>query len=99
MPTGYRHISNEERRKWDVKLIECVFIRYSINSKGFRLWNPKATRIRVSRVVILLGEGFDGRTTGCLPNQGNQGKIREMRVDLKISGKNQGNPLIIYLQK
>ena len=31
--------------------------------------------------------------TGCLPNQGNQGKIREMLVDLKISGKNQGNPL------
>ena len=28
--------------------------------------------------------------TGCLPNQG---KIREMRVGLKISGKNQGIPL------
>ena len=28
----------------------------------------------------------EGATAGCLPNQGNQGKIRKMHVGLKISG-------------
>ena len=60
--TAYMHISNQERRKWDAKSVKCIFIGYSINSKGYRLWDPKARRIHVSRDVVFFEEDFDGRT-------------------------------------
>ena len=57
------HISSQERRKWDAKSVKCIFIGYSINSKGYRLWDPKTRRIQVSRDVVFFEEGFDGRTS------------------------------------
>ena len=59
--TAYAHISKEQRRKWDVKSERCIFIGYSIHSKGYRLWNPKAKRIHISRDVIFFEQDFDGR--------------------------------------
>ena len=61
--TAYTHISKEQRRKWDVKSEKCIFIGYSIHSKGYRLWDPKAKRIHISRDVIFFEQDFDGRIT------------------------------------
>ena len=58
---NYMHISKEQRRKWDVKSVKCILIGYSIYSKGYRLWDPKATRLHISRDVIFFEEDFDGR--------------------------------------
>ena len=60
--TAYMHMSNQERRKWDAKSVKCIFIGYSINSKGYRLWDPKARRIHASRDVVCFEADFDGRT-------------------------------------
>ena len=43
--------------------MKCIFIAYSINSKGHRLWDPNARRIHVSRDVVFFEEDFDGRTS------------------------------------
>ena len=61
--TAYAHISKEQRRKWDVKSEKCIFIGYSRHRKGYRLWDPKATRIHISRDVIFFEQDFDGRIT------------------------------------
>ena len=69
--TAYMHISREQRRKWDVKSVKCIFIGYSINSKGYRLWDPKAKRIHMSRDVIFFEEDFDGRISFSQSLKGN----------------------------
>ena len=69
--TAYMHISKEQRRKWDVKSVKFIFIGYSINSKGYRLWDPKAKRIHISREVIFFEEDFDGRISCSQSLKGN----------------------------
>ena len=61
--TAYVHISKEQRRKWDVKSVRCIFIAYSIHSTGYCLWDPKAKRIHISRAIIFFEQDFDGRIT------------------------------------
>jgi hypothetical protein len=49
---AYAHIPSQEREKFDEKGEKYIFIRYSDESKGFRLLNPKSNKLVVSRDVI-----------------------------------------------
>ena len=42
-----------------------------INSKGYRLWDPKAKRIHISRDVIFFEEDFDGHISFSQSLKGN----------------------------
>lgn len=46
------HIPKEKRRKWDKKSEEGVFVGYSENTKGFRVWIPSRNEIIIRRDVI-----------------------------------------------
>ncbi|CAK9821558.1 Retrovirus-related Pol polyprotein from transposon TNT 1-94 [Anthophora retusa] len=37
------------RGKFDQKLVECIFVSYSTESKAYRLWDPESQKIRQSR--------------------------------------------------
>ena len=49
---AYAHISGDERLKLDAKSIQCTFLGYHKGVKGFKLWDPKANKVVISRDVI-----------------------------------------------
>ena len=38
---AYAHVPCEKRHKLDDKSLKCIFVRYSEETKGYRLYNPK----------------------------------------------------------
>lgn len=55
---AYAHIPKEFRKKLISKSLRRVFVGYSTNSKGYRLWDPKRKRISICKDVL-----FDGNAT------------------------------------
>ena len=55
---AYVHVPKEQRSKLDRKSIPHVFLGYSSVSKAYRLWDPAAGKLTVSRDVV-----FDERST------------------------------------
>jgi len=49
---AYSHIPKENREKLDGKGEKCIFIGYSNESKGYRLYNPETKKMIISRDVI-----------------------------------------------
>jgi len=49
---AYSHIPKENREKLDGKGEKCIFIGYSDESKGYRLYNPDTKKVVISRDVI-----------------------------------------------
>lgn len=49
--SAYSHIPKDERQKLDDKALKCIFLGYSTNRKGYRLYNPNSRRIVHSRDV------------------------------------------------
>ena len=49
--TAYSHIPKDERHKLDDKALRCIFLGYSTNGKGYRLYNPNRRKIVHSRDV------------------------------------------------
>lgn len=49
--TAYSHIPKDERKKLDNKARKCIFLGYSTNRKGYRLYDPERQRIVYSRDV------------------------------------------------
>ena len=47
----YAHIPAKTRKKLDDKVVRCVMIGYSLESKGYRLYNPIKHELFVSRDV------------------------------------------------
>ncbi|KAK9873393.1 hypothetical protein WA026_022456 [Henosepilachna vigintioctopunctata] len=47
------HIPKEKRRKWDKKATSMIFVGYSENIKGFRLYDPTTRKIVTSRDVTI----------------------------------------------
>ncbi|KAJ8891512.1 hypothetical protein PR048_004040 [Dryococelus australis] len=45
---AYVHISDQTRKKWDVKSKEGIFVGYSETSKGFRVFLPNENKVIVS---------------------------------------------------
>ena len=48
----YVHIPNEERLKLDAKSRQCIFLGYQKGVKGFKLYDPKANKVVISRDVV-----------------------------------------------
>ena len=57
---AFAHIPDVERSKLDVKTKECVFLGYSHDDFGYRLWDPVKKRVFRSRDVIF----FEDRNLG-----------------------------------
>ncbi len=49
---AYVHVPDEPQTKLDLKVKKCVFIRYSLQQKGYRCYNPVTHEMRVSRDVV-----------------------------------------------
>ena len=49
---GYVLTPADERSKLDLTSIKCIFLGYSNEVKGYRLWDPKAQKIVFSRDVV-----------------------------------------------
>ena len=49
---AYALIPAQHRTKLDDKSVKCIFVGYSIESKGFRLYDPVTRRITISRDVV-----------------------------------------------
>ncbi|WP_129364608.1 hypothetical protein [Klebsiella pneumoniae] len=43
-----------QRKKLDDKAVKCIFVGYSAESKGYRLYHPQTKRILVSRDVVFV---------------------------------------------
>ena len=44
----------QQRRKLDDKAIKCIFVGYSVESKGYRLYHPQTKQILVSQDVVFV---------------------------------------------
>jgi hypothetical protein len=51
---AYFHVPRELRSKLDPKSKRCIFVGYSLTSKGYRVWDPIDNKIRVSRDLVVL---------------------------------------------
>uniref|UniRef100_A0A2N9HFB8 CCHC-type domain-containing protein n=1 Tax=Fagus sylvatica TaxID=28930 RepID=A0A2N9HFB8_FAGSY len=49
----YVHISSEDRSKLDPKSKKCIFFSYEKGVKGYKLWDPVAQKVVISRDVEL----------------------------------------------
>ena len=58
---AYMHIAKENRKKWNPKSKKCIFIGYSLHSKGYRLYDPKRKQVHESRDVIFVENEFGDR--------------------------------------
>ena len=47
----YVMYNSQERSKLDPKSRKCIFLGYADNVKGYRLWDPTAHKVVVSRDV------------------------------------------------
>ena len=49
---AYAHIPKENQKKLDKKGEKCIFIGYSHETKGYRLYKPESKELIISRDVI-----------------------------------------------
>jgi hypothetical protein len=49
---AYVHVPNEKRSKLDPKAEKCIFIRYSLEQKGYRCFNPSTRKLQVNKDVV-----------------------------------------------
>ncbi|MCP3664820.1 MAG: DDE-type integrase/transposase/recombinase [Gammaproteobacteria bacterium] len=57
---AFAHIPGNQRRKLDSKAQRCVFLGYSLTSKGYRLWNVKEHKV-ITRRDVIFDENLMGR--------------------------------------
>ena len=50
--TVFVHVPKDERAKFDPTGIKCVLVGYCETQKAFRLWDPSARKVRISRDVL-----------------------------------------------
>lgn len=55
---AYIHVPKQNRRKLDAKSVECVFVGYDENVKGYRMWNADDRRIEISRDVRFIDDDY-----------------------------------------
>jgi len=49
---AYVHIPIEERSKLNSKSKKCIFLRFEKGVKGYKLWDPVAQKVVISRDVV-----------------------------------------------
>jgi Reverse transcriptase (RNA-dependent DNA polymerase) len=54
----YVHLPSKERNKLSPLSTKCVFLGYAIGQKGFRCYDPKSRKMKISRNVIFLESIF-----------------------------------------
>eukprot|EP00794_Sanderia_malayensis_P003565 gene3565-biopygen3052 len=72
---AYMHIAKEERRKWDPKSKKCVFIGYSLHSKGYRL---KKTNDQHAETPVI------SQPDVCIDNSEQETEDKETVADMQI---------------
>ena len=55
---AYALVPMQQRRKLDDKAVKCIFVGYSAESKGYRLYHPQSKRILVSRDVVFVEDAM-----------------------------------------
>ncbi|OWZ20870.1 polyprotein [Phytophthora megakarya] len=50
---GYAHIDDATRRKLEAKRFQCLFLGYAENANGYRVYDLEASKVKVSRSVML----------------------------------------------
>ena len=56
----YAHVLDELRKKLDNKGHKCIFVGYSEDTKSYKLYNPIANKVIISRdVQIIKNESWD----------------------------------------
>uniref|UniRef100_A0A2N9HW24 Integrase catalytic domain-containing protein n=1 Tax=Fagus sylvatica TaxID=28930 RepID=A0A2N9HW24_FAGSY len=53
---AYVHISGEDMTKLDLKSKKCIFLGFKKRVKGYKLWDPIAQKVVISRDVVELDE-------------------------------------------
>lgn len=48
----YTHIPKQNRKKWDSKAKEGIFVGYDGCTKGYRIWYPETNKIETHRDII-----------------------------------------------
>jgi len=48
----YMHVPDKKRSKLDPKAEKCIFIRYSLEQKGYKCFNPSTQKLQVNRDVM-----------------------------------------------
>ena len=72
--TAYCHIPTDERQKLDDKSRKCIFLGYSLNRKGYRLYDQSKCKVIHSRDVSFneLSRGAEEKN---LPTKGNPAPV------------------------
>ena len=53
---AYAHVSDQLRKKLDNKGEKCIFIRYSVESTAYKLYNPTTNKVIINRYVQFIEE-------------------------------------------
>lgn len=48
------HVPKQKRKKWDSKSVECIFVGYCVNTKGYRMFDPTSKKCWTARDVTFL---------------------------------------------
>ena len=55
---AYALVSMKQCRKLDDKAVKCIFVGYSAESKGYRLYHPQSKHILISRDVVFVEDAM-----------------------------------------
>jgi hypothetical protein len=68
---AYMHVPKQQRKKWNDKAKEMIFVGYSHESKGYRLMDPSTLKVTEAKDVIFLETKFIN-TSESLSNNNSQ---------------------------
>jgi hypothetical protein len=63
---AFAHVGKDKRKSLDSHTTPCVFLGYPEDYRGWKLWDPRAKRVIISRDVIWNGE-MPGNSTAPVP--------------------------------
>ena len=55
---AYALVPMQQHRKLDDKAVKCIFVGYTVESKGYRLYHPQSKRILISRDVVFVEDAI-----------------------------------------
>jgi transposase InsO family protein len=65
---AYTHIGRDKRKSLESKTLPCLFLGYPEDYKGWKLYDPRAQRIVISRDIIWNEEEFPGTSCAVVPH-------------------------------
>jgi hypothetical protein len=65
---AYAHIGRDKRKSLESKTLPCLFLGYPEDYKGWKLYDPRAQRIVISRDIIWNEEEFPGTSRAVVPH-------------------------------